>query len=158
MQHKPLSCLLTGTPGGVFGSGDITGACDQWIDVSPCAPGGAGASSTTTESPAGEVGVGAWELAGVGLSISGGWTIPGNYEHGGDDEEISSAASATSPTNGWESKDCKGLQNHSKPFLPLLSLVKVWLDFHCPPSARNRVGKTSNWQSPQAGISKAGAG
>jgi len=42
--------------GGVDGNGDITAACDQWTQLGPGAP------STTTESPAGEVGVGAAEL------------------------------------------------------------------------------------------------
>ena len=45
----------TGTTGGVCGSGDITGACDQWTELGPCAPGGAGASPATRESPAGIV-------------------------------------------------------------------------------------------------------
>ena len=50
----------TGAGGGVDGSGEMTGAFDQWVELCP------GTSPATRESPAGDVGVGACELAGVG--------------------------------------------------------------------------------------------
>ena len=49
----------TGAGCGVDGTGEITGAFDQWVELCP------GASPATKESPAGDVGVGACELAGV---------------------------------------------------------------------------------------------